>query len=145
MVTINTTGESVAGSAFSLLCTATPPTPLVRPPVVSWVGVVNTDYDVTITESGSSVSESSLTLTFDPLKTSHGRVYICQADYDIPEADLPSRLSLISRPVIVQSQWCQGVCYVSVVTVSPPQFPLTLLPPCLDGHLLGRRLYSSMY
>ena len=102
VVTVDVTGDSVAGSALSLLCTATPPTPLVRPSVVSWVGVVNSD-DVTVTNS-SSVSESSITATFDPLRTSRGGVYMCRADYDIPEADLTSNPSTASTTVTIQSE-----------------------------------------
>ena len=104
VVTVDVTGDFVAGSALSLLCTATHPIPLVNPPVVSWVGVVNT-IDVTVTNS-SSVSESSITVTFDPLRTSRGGVYMCRADYDIPEADLTSNPSTASTTVTVQSGSC---------------------------------------
>ena len=102
-MTVDVTGDIVAGSALSLLCTAIPPILLVSPPVVTWVGMVSTDPDMTVTDS-SSMSGSSVTVTFDPLRTSHGHVYVCQANYDIPEADLPSHLINNSATVNVQSE-----------------------------------------
>ncbi len=99
---VSITGTSVAGTSLSLLCTATPPIPLVAPPTVVWMGVVNSD-DVTVTNSLAE-SESNATVTFDSLNTSGGRVYVCVADYNVPEADLPNLNSTASITVTVQSK-----------------------------------------
>ena len=93
----------MAGSSFSLLCIAMSPIPLIHPPVVSWVGVASTDPDVTVVQINS-VSESNATVTFDPLRTSKGGIYVCQADYDIPEASLSSNPSTQSHTFTVQSE-----------------------------------------
>ncbi len=96
------TGTSVAGSPLSLLCTATPPIPLVTPPTISWISVDQSD-GVMVT-SDLTVSQSNATVTFDPLTTSHGRVYVCVADYAVSGADLPNLSTTASTTVTVQSK-----------------------------------------
>ena len=88
--------------SVSLLCTATPPVPLVTPPTISWMNVEESD-DITIT-SDLTVSPSTAIVVFDPLRTSHGRVYVCVADYNIPAANLPSLNTTKSTTVTVQSE-----------------------------------------
>ncbi len=102
VVAITVTGTSVAGYHLSLLCTATSLVPLVIPPTISWMNVDESD-DVTIT-SDLTVSSSIANLTFDSLRTSHGRVYVCVADYNIPAANLPNLNTTESTTVIVQSE-----------------------------------------
>ncbi len=99
---ITVSGVSVAGSSLYLLCTATPPIKLVTLPIVSWVDVVEAD-DVTVANS-LTVSNSSATVTFTPLRTSHGRVYVCVTGYNIPDADLPDLTNTASIIVRVQSR-----------------------------------------
>ncbi len=95
-------GNFVAGSPLSLLCTATPPIPLVVPPTVAWMSVVESD-GVTVTNN-LTVSESTASVIFDSLSTSNGRVYVCVADYNIPVADLPNLNTTASTTVTVQSK-----------------------------------------
>ncbi len=100
MVTITVSGDSMAGSSLSLLCTATPPIPLVIPPTVSWIqqDLADTVTPVTFYPS------ASVTLTFNPLRTSRGGVYVCVAGYNIPAADLPDLSNNASTIVSVQSR-----------------------------------------
>ncbi len=104
VVTISVSGDSVAGSSLSLLCAATPPVPLVTPPTISWVGVVSPDDDDVTVTNILTVAESSTMATFDPLRTSRGGVYVCVADYNIPDADLPDLSNTTSTIVSVQSR-----------------------------------------
>ena len=100
VVIITVSGDSVAGSSLSLLCTATPPPiPLVSPPTVSWIQQDLADTVIPVT-SDTSVS---VNLTFNPLRTSHGRVYVCIAGYNIPDADL-SDLTNTASTIIVRVQ-----------------------------------------
>ncbi len=64
---------------------------------------VDESDDITIT-SDLTVSPSTAIVVFDPLRTSHGRVYVCVADYNIPAANLPSLNTTESTTVIVQSE-----------------------------------------
>ncbi|XP_064386138.1 mucin-2-like isoform X3 [Halichondria panicea] len=98
VVTISVSGDSVAGSSLSLLCTATPPIPLVTPPTISWV---QQDLADTITPVTSDPS-ASVNLTFDPLRTSRGGMYMCMAGYNISDADLPDLSNTASTIVSVQ-------------------------------------------
>ncbi len=114
------TGTYMAGSSLSLLCTVTPPIPLVTSPTVSWLSVVESD-GVTVT-SNLAVSQSTVTVTFDPLTTSQGRVYVCVAGYNIPEANLPNLNTTASTTVAVQSK---------LISVSF-QYPLFYFPQSPD-------------
>ncbi len=100
MVTISVSGDSVAGSSLSLLCTATPPIPLVTPPTISWIQQGLADIVTPVTSDPS----ASVRLTFNPLKTSRGGMYMCMADYNIPGADLPDLSNTTSTIVSVQSR-----------------------------------------
>ena len=100
MVTISVSGDSVAGSSLSLLCTATPPIPLVTPPTVSWIQQDLADYVTPVPSDPS----ASVNLTFNPLRTSRGGVYMCVADYNIPDADLSDLSNTASTIVSVQSR-----------------------------------------
>ena len=103
VVTVGVAGDYVAGSTLSLLCTSTPPIPLVQSSKVLWVGVATTDPYLVVTESNS-FSVSNATVTFDPLSTSHGGQYICQADYDVPAANLSSNPRTQLHTLTVQSE-----------------------------------------
>ncbi len=100
MVTISVSGDSAAGSILSLLCTATPPIPLVTPPTISWLQQDLADTVIPVTSDPS----ASVRLTFNPLRTSRGGVYVCMADYNIPDADLPDLSNNASTIVNVQSR-----------------------------------------
>ncbi|XP_064386134.1 mucin-2-like isoform X4 [Halichondria panicea] len=86
VVMISVSGDSVAGSYLSLLCTATPPIPLVTPPTISWI---QQDLADTVIPDTSDPS-ASVRLTFNPLRTSRGGVYVCVAGYNIPAANIAS-------------------------------------------------------
>ncbi len=115
-VAITVTGTSVAGSLLSLLCTATSLVPLVTPPIISWINVDESD-DITIT-TDLTVSPSTATVVFGPLRTSHGRVYVCVADYNIPAANLPNLNTTESTTVTVQ-----GESYIDTFPLSLYSFP----------------------
>ena len=78
-------GSSIAGSVYSLVCTVKVVDGLVVVPDVVWMKdgrvVVNgTNTTLTRTVSG---GNSTLNLTFNPLLTSHGGQYSCQATQQV--------------------------------------------------------------
>ncbi len=97
VVTITESGSSVVGFPFTLNCTATSPIFLLTPPVVMWINVVESN-NVTVTSNDLTVSQSTTTVMFDPLKTSHSGVYMCVASYSIPGANLPD-LTTVFQPL----------------------------------------------
>lgn len=117
-VSIEVTGssESIAGTTYSLMCRATVPTPLARPPNVTWVGLNANDADISLTSNMVSGSESRLTLTFSPLRTSHGDVYTCQAGFNTPEFILPDLNNAASTTVRVT---VQSECFKTLEEITP--------------------------
>ena len=86
VVDITPTGDSVAGSMYTLTCTVTVVENLVAEPTVEWLDskqyTVTSGSDITVgsvMSSGSSMS--TLTLEFNPLHTSHGGQYTCRATH----------------------------------------------------------------
>ena len=84
---ITTEGSPTAGEGYTLICTVTVVEDLFSVPEVTWLGPPGT---VASGVSGPerSGSETALTLTFDPLQTSHGEDYICNAGIIVEEADI---------------------------------------------------------
>ena len=81
VITVSYFGASIAGSVYSLVCTVKVVDGLVVVPDVVWmkdgrVLVNGTNTTLTRTVSG---GNSTLNLTFNPLLTSHGGQYSCQA------------------------------------------------------------------
>ena len=109
MVAIATTGNSVAGSMYTLTCTVTVVENLVAQPTVEWLysnnTVVMNGSDITVgsvMSSGSSMF--ALTLEFNPLHTSHGGQYICRATHGIPDLNITNPSGSTLENVKVQSK-----------------------------------------
>ena len=82
MVVILSSGISTAGEVYSLTCDVSLSQKLRRSPVIEWVGpdgnVIDnaTLRDVSLTSSSPS---TTMTLSFNPLRTSHRGMYWCRA------------------------------------------------------------------
>ena len=89
-VVISSSGPSTAGETHSLTCDVALAQDLRESPVIEWVGPEGPIEDGAV--DGVTLSSSSpattMTLTFDPLGTSHGGVYWCSASVIDPEARL---------------------------------------------------------
>ena len=110
MVTASS-GSSIAGSVFSLMCTVMVVDGLVVVPDVMWmkegrVLVNGTNTTLTRTISGSTSTQN---LTFNPLFTSHGGQYTCNTTISFQQ--LPLLISRNSTVVnlVVRSKYIQGV------------------------------------
>ena len=76
-------------------------------PTVQWsVGSVGSGNGVMVGDTTHSGVMSMRTLTFSPLRTSHGSLYTCQADINIPSIDL-RKTKNEGRNVVVESKWLQ--------------------------------------
>ena len=82
MIKIWSSGNSTAGEVYSLTCDVSLSQNLRQSPVIEWVGpdgnaIYNTTLrDVSLTSSSPS---TTLTLLFNPLRTSHRGIYWCRA------------------------------------------------------------------
>ena len=93
-----------AGDPLSLTCTVSVVENLIQPPSVTWTGpgVEQTDVE----EIGPMVSGAvtTLTLSFNPLRTSHGGQYTCRAVLDIPTAGVSQLANYSVLNIVVQSK-----------------------------------------
>ena len=89
IVTITGMNSGTAGNDLILTCTVKVKNLLIVRPTVQWIGgSVGSGNGVMVGDTTHSGVMSMRTLTFSPLRTSHGSLYICQADINIPSIDL---------------------------------------------------------
>ena len=105
-------GPSTAGSEHTLICRVTSAENLFSSPDVVWMnGTEELDSRDAIIV-GQAVTQGSVTtrsLTFNPLRTSFGRMYKCMAAINIPDASV-AVMNDASTTVNVQSKF--GDCKV---------------------------------
>ena len=100
-MTITGIQSETAGSDFILECTVEVKAYLIVKPTVQWSG--GSGNGVMVGDTTYSGVMSMRTLTFSPLRTSHGSVYTCHADINIPSIDLRKTKSE-GKTVLVQSK-----------------------------------------
>ena len=110
MIDIHSSGASTAGQAHTLTCTATVVENLVVEPTLEWL---DTDRNIvggnsiTVGPPVTTGTNTTLTLTFNPLHTSHGGRYTCRATVNIPA--ISSVNSSEVSDVLVQSKSFEDV------------------------------------
>ena len=96
--------SGTAGNDLKWNCTVTVVEYLTVEPTVQWSGgSVGSGNGVMVGDTTHSGVMSMRTLTFSPLRTSHGSLYTCQADINIPSIDLRKTTSE-ERNMLVQSK-----------------------------------------
>ena len=104
VVTISGVSDGLAGDNLSLTCTVTVEEYLTVVPTVQWSGgSVGLEGGVTESETSHDGVNSTRTLTFSPLRTSHGAVYTCQTEINISSISL-MKIATGSIGVTVQSE-----------------------------------------
>ena len=94
-----------AGEHLTLNCSVTTVEHLLVLPIVQWSGGTMTSSDsVSQSETTYSGVTSIRTLEFNPLTTSHGAEYMCQAELNIVSTVNINRSGNDSRVVIIQSK-----------------------------------------
>ena len=120
-VTISGDGDPVAGNLYTLTCTVTEN--LKADAVVMWLDSTRDPINLEDTLAGDVLrngNTSTLQLTFNPLRTSHGQKYICTARIHF--------LEITSIPD----------------TSSNTSFPVTVLSKCVALHFYGNKV-TSLY
>jgi len=104
MITSN--GDPVAGSLYTLICMVTEN--LTADAVVMWLDSTGDPVNLDVTLVGDvkrNGNTSTLQLTFNPLRTSHGQKYICTARISFLEiTSIPDTSSNTSFPITVLSK-----------------------------------------
>ena len=105
MIDIHSSGASTAGQAHTVTCTATVVENLVVEPTLEWL---DTDRNIvggnsiTVGPPITTGTNTTLTLTFDPLHTSHGGRYTCRATINITAISIINSSEV--SDVVVQSK-----------------------------------------
>ena len=128
-MSVGSTGTSVAGNTLTLTCTATLLQPLTNTPSIQWVGPdgrrIENGAGVTVSDPiPLNASSMMVSVTYSPLRTSHGGEYRCVADVTIPQASL-SITSSSALDITVQSESPQP----HLTTVTNPTPPSPPVPP----------------
>ena len=113
MIDIHSSGASTAGQAYTLTCTVTVVENLVVGPTLEWLDTdtnIVGGNDITVGPPITTNTNSTLTLTFNPLYTSHGGRYTCRASINISAISLSN--SNETFDVVVQSKSFKDVNYM---------------------------------
>ena len=107
-VTITPSGSSTAGSPYTLTCTVMVVNGLVVVPQVMWLkngtSVVGGN-GISVTTGMVSANTTTLTLQFNPLRTSNGGKYSCIANVSIPMISITSLYNTSVSSLTVQSKF----------------------------------------
>ena len=91
---------------YSLTCTVSKISGFVNSPTATWTTggmTVSNGNDISVSSTSSDTSSSSSTLTFDPLRTSHGNIYSCDGSLNSPALEEPL-ITSTTETHIVQSK-----------------------------------------
>ena len=111
-----------AGGSYTLSCSATYEEFLQTTPTLKWTLPGTTD-DTTIGDQTNIENMSSISLNFNPLRTSHGGVYVCEATANISSITLQSQTA--NETVCVRSKFIIK-CYDTTMMIIFFQFQLLL-------------------
>ena len=119
-------GSAIADEAYSLICSVTEEiTGLTGTPSAQWIGPDDNTV-VPTTGSMSNQTSSSATLTFQPLTTSSGGLYICLATLPSPAVtgDITANTS---QAVVVESMLLNVISHTRIMTLyNSLQFPVPM-------------------
>ena len=108
MVVILSSGISTAGEVYSLTCDVSLSQKLRQSPAIEWVGPDgNVIYNATLRDVSltSSSPSTTMTLSFNPLRTSHRGMYWCRATLTDTAANIilmnnsTASLIILGKPV----------------------------------------------
>ena len=106
MIDIRSSGVSTPGQTHTLIYTATVVENVVVEPTLEWLDTdrhVVGGNSITVGPVVTTGTNTMLTLTYDPLHTSHGGRYTCRARINIPAISSVNS-SEVSDVVVVQSK-----------------------------------------
>ena len=113
MVTIESMGSRTAGEDYELICTVEVVEGLVVQPTVAWLDPTNqtaSQPNITVGTAQRNGVNTTLTLTFNLLRTSHMGQYTCQAIINIQEVFIDV-IGMQTFDVVVASKYLH-VCWL---------------------------------
>ena len=130
-VTITPSGNSTAGSPYTLTCTVMVVNGLAVVPQVMWLKNGTSVVGGNVTSGMVSANTTTLTLQFNPLHTSNGGQYFCIANVSIPIISITSLYNNSESSFIVQSKFVPSHMISTAYPKCPLQSPLLLQPSLL--------------
>ena len=103
-MTITATQSPTAGQAYTLNCFARTEDYVISAPRLEWLNVDVTDNSITQSTQINGTISANRSLSFNPIRTSHGRNYTCRASVNIPLANITDRRNTASQRVRVLSK-----------------------------------------
>ena len=107
-------GSETAGEEYQLICTVVVVEGLVVQPTVTWIYPTNdpmNELNITVGSAQRNGVSTTLTLIFNPLRTSHRGRYTCQAGVGIPEVSIDV-MGNQTFDVIVESKSVYNCWYI---------------------------------
>ena len=104
VMTITAPPTPTGGQSYTLDCSARTEDYVISVPSVEWVDIGSTDSSITQPSQTNGTVSASRLLTFNPIRTSHGDSYTCQAVANNPLANISNRSNTDSQDVRVQGK-----------------------------------------
>ena len=115
-VTITSSGVPISGETYNLTCTVEANVP----PTVQWLyssngSEVTSSGNITVETEKTTNSTTILTLSFNPLHTSHGEQYTCQSKIDTPPSTVNATRNVTVQGIYIYvwiyiCSTCKNVC-----------------------------------
>ena len=87
IITASASNPVAAGSSLTLQCVATSD----RVPLLKWMdsdgNTIQSENGITVSATTTSGVNSTISLTFNTLRTSHAKSYTCRCDIDVPSSN----------------------------------------------------------
>ena len=104
VVMISAPPTPIGGQSYTLDCSARTEDYVISVPSVEWLNIGSTDSSITQPPQTNDAVSANRLLTFNPIRTSHGDSYTCQATVNIPLANISDRINNTSQNIRVQSK-----------------------------------------
>ena len=109
-VTVTPVQVWTADGSYTLTCSATVEVFLQATPTLTWTIPGNTD-DTHIVDQSNTEDMSSISINFNPLRTSHGGVYVCEATVNV--SGITPQSQSANETVHVQSKFIMKCMWIS--------------------------------
>ena len=138
-------GVPISGETYNLTCTVEANVP----PTVQWLyssndTAVTNDSGITVGTQRTNGSITILTLSFNPLHTSHGGQYTCQSTTDTPSSTVTATRNVTIQGEYIASLNLRSTLNTNVQSTHEQCYPLGL-NECYVQYLLNRMCFGQYY